>query len=105
MKTCQIPELAGAYAAGATVVDVREPEEYVGGHVPGALLIPLGDLPGRIHEVPRSGPVYVVCASGQRSRSGVELLEQAGFEAISLEGGTNGWIAAGRDYVTGPHSR
>jgi rhodanese-related sulfurtransferase len=105
MKTCDHSELAGAYANGATVVDVREPHEYVRGHVPGAVLIPLGDLPRRTHELPRRGPVYVICGSGRRSLTGASTLEAVGLEAISVDGGTDGWIAAGRPYVTGPRSR
>lgn len=105
MKTCDLSQLAVAYADGATVVDVREPHEYVRGHVPGALLIPLGELPRRTGDVPRRGPVYVICASGKRSRSGAEVLQSAGVEAISVDGGTDGWIADGREYVTGSRSR
>lgn len=103
MKTCTFSHLAGAY--GAVVVDVREPDEYVRGHVPGAVLIPLGQLPHRVNEVPRSGPVYVICASGKRSRTAASVLEAAGIDAISVEGGTDGWISAGREYVTGPGAR
>lgn len=105
MKTCTFAHLAGAYADGAVVVDVREPDEYVRGHVPGAVLIPLGQLPHRVNEVPRSGPVYVICASGKRSRTAASVLEAAGIDAISVEGGTDGWISAGREYVTGPRAR
>lgn len=105
MKTCDYSHLAGAYASGATVVDVREPHEYVQGHVPGAILIPLGDLPGRANELPRREPVYVICASGRRSQTGASILEAAGVDAISVAGGTDGWIADGREYVTGARTR
>lgn len=105
MKTCTFSQLAGACADGATVVDVREPDEYVRGHVPGAVLIPLGQLPHRTNEVPRSSRVFVICASGRRSRTGASVLEAAGIDAISVEGGTDGWIADGREYVTGPRAR
>ena len=101
MKTCTFSQLAGACADGATVVDVREPDEYV----PGAVLIPLGQLPHRTNEVPRSSRVFVICASGRRSRTGASVLEAAGIDAISVEGGTDGWIADGREYVTGPRAR
>jgi rhodanese-related sulfurtransferase len=63
-----IDELAGAVEAGATIVDVREPSEYVTGHVPGAMLIPMGQLPGRVAELDRGSPVYVVCAHGSAPR-------------------------------------
>ena len=105
MKTCTSAHLASAYVDGATVVDVREPDEYIRGHVPGAVLIPLGELERRTVEVPRRGPVYVICASGKRSRTGAGILELAGIDAVSVDGGTDGWIAAGREYVTGPRAR
>src|SRR6266540_106751 len=56
-----------AHRDGATVIDVREPFEYLGGHVPGAALIPMGQLPSRLADLPRDVPVYVICASGNRS--------------------------------------
>ncbi|SDB82559.1 Rhodanese-related sulfurtransferase [Raineyella antarctica] len=105
MKTCDYSHLAGAYATGATLIDVREPHEYEQGHVPGAVLIPLGELTRRTDELPRRGPVYVICASGKRSLSGASILQAAGFDAVSVDGGTSGWIAEGREYVTGPRSR
>lgn len=105
MKTCTASHLAGAFTDGATVLDVREPDEYVRGHVPGAMLIPLGELPRRTSEVPRRGPVYVICASGRRSMAAADILEAAGMEAISVDGGTDEWIAQGHDYVTGPRAR
>ena len=64
-----VRELAAAQRAGALVLDVREPSEYVAGHVPGAKLVPLGSLPDRIGELPRQEPIYVICASGSRSRT------------------------------------
>lgn len=105
MKTCDLSHLSGAYANGATVVDVREPHEYVRGHVPGAVLIPLGELPDRTDELPKRSPVYVICASGKRSRTGAAILEAAGYDAISVDGGTDGWISEGHEYVTGPRMR
>lgn len=55
-------DFAAAHSTGAAqVVDVREPAEYVTGHVPGAVSIPMGQLPGRLGEIDRSKPVFVVC--------------------------------------------
>ena len=58
-------EPAAAQRAGALVLDVREPSEYEGGHVPGAKLVPLGGLPARIDELPRHEPIYL-CDLRQR---------------------------------------
>ncbi|GAA5028627.1 hypothetical protein GCM10023258_24340 [Terrabacter aeriphilus] len=96
-----IDELAAATADGAAVVDVREPGEYVGGHVPGAVLMPMGQLPSRVGELDRHRPVYVICASGNRSRAMSDHLARAGFDARSVDGGTAAWAAAGRPVVAG----
>ena len=96
-----IDELAAAAADGAAVVDVREPGEYVGGHVPGAVLMPMGQLPSRVGELDRRRPVYVICASGNRSRAMSDYLARAGFDARSVDGGTAAWAAAGRPVVAG----
>ncbi len=85
----------------ATVVDVREPGEYVRGHVPGATLVPLAQLPARLAEVERSDRVYVVCASGNRSQVGADVLRAAGYDAVSVAGGTSGWQRGGHPVVAG----
>ena len=95
------PDLAAALTDGAAVLDVREPAEYVQGHVPGARLIPVGQLPARLSEVERGGRVYVVCASGNRSKVGADVLNAAGHDAVSVAGGTTGWLRAGHPVVTG----
>ncbi|EWT03882.1 sulfurtransferase [Intrasporangium chromatireducens Q5-1] len=102
--TATITELAAARADGATVVDVREPGEYVAGHVPGAVLMPMGQLPSRVAELDRSRPVYVICASGNRSRAMADFLGAVGFEARSVDGGTTAWAQSGRPVVTGPRA-
>lgn len=84
----------------AVVVDVREPDEYVEGHVPGALNIPLGQLGARAGEIP-AGDVLAICKSGGRSLQGAEVLAAGGRTASSVAGGTMGWIRGGREVVTG----
>ena len=90
-----------AHAAGAKVLDVRQPDEYQTAHVPGAVLIPLGDLEARQHEVPKADPLYVICASGGRSLAATKALVDAGHKAVSVAGGTNGWIERGGAVVSG----
>jgi rhodanese-related sulfurtransferase len=93
---------ADALEKGAVVIDVREPEEYVEAHIPGVVHIPLGQLGQRLHELPAERPLYVVCAVGSRSMMAATALQnQAGVEAVSVAGGTKGWIASGRDVQTG----
>ncbi len=96
-----IDQLAEAVRGGAAIIDVREPGEYVAGHVPGAVLIPMGQLPGRVAELYQGAPVYVVCASGNRSATMTHFLRNAGFDAYSVASGTSGWARSGRPVVGG----
>jgi len=102
MREIDQPEFVTAHADGAVVVDVREPSEYVAGHVPGARLIPLGRLPEHLSELPRGERIYVVCASGNRSLAAADFLARAGVDAVSVTGGTGAWQRAGRPVVLGP---
>jgi Rhodanese-like domain len=61
---------AEAFASGATILDVRNPDEYETAHVPGAVLIPLPELAARQDEIPHGDPLYVICAGGGRSLTG-----------------------------------
>ncbi len=98
-----IATLAELHHGGIFLLDVRQPDEYVEGHVAGAVLIPLPDLAERLDEVPDSdgGPLYVICAMGGRSRKAAEYLRGTGIDAINIAGGTMGWIDAGGAVVTG----
>ncbi len=96
-----VDELARRLAGGALVVDVREPHEYVGGHVAGAISIPLGTVPDRIEDFRAEGPAYVICQVGARSRQAAEFVAAHGIEAVNVAGGTGEWIASGRDVVAG----
>lgn len=96
-----VEQLKRAQSEGAAVVDVRESEEYAGGHVPGAQLMPLGVVPVRMHELPKDQPVYLVCQGGGRSAQAAELLATAGYDVRSVAGGTNAWISAGNAVETG----
>jgi rhodanese-related sulfurtransferase len=90
-----VDELEGHHAAGAVVIDVREPHEYDEAHVPGALLIPMGEVQERVGDFRQTAPIYLICATGSRSRRVAEFLETQGIEAINVVGGTTAWIDAG----------
>ena len=90
-----VDELKVRLKDGATVFDVREVEEVDEVRVPGGIHIPLQLVPGRLDEIPVDEKFYVICAVGGRSRSAVEFLRTAGFDAVNVSGGTNAWIAAG----------
>ena len=97
-----VAELARLHADGITLVDVREPDEYISGHVPGADLIPLGTVPERLDEVTaHEGTVYVICAMGGRSRKAAEHYIANGVDAVNIAGGTKAWIEAGHPTNSG----
>jgi rhodanese-related sulfurtransferase len=87
---------------GAFILDVREPSEWTQFHIPGATLIPLGDLPNRLTEVPRDRKVVVVCRTGNRSAQGRDILKNAGFANVtSMAGGVTQWQTQGLAIATG----
>jgi rhodanese-related sulfurtransferase len=96
-----VDELAERLANGAVLVDVRQPDEYRSGHVPGAQLIPLADVPGRVGDLPADDPVLVICRSGARSLAAAEFLIASGLDAVNVAGGTLAWVESGRDVVVG----
>jgi phage shock protein E len=82
-----------------TLLDVRTPEEFAAGHVPGARNIPVSDLGARLDELAaaRRGDIVVYCGSGRRAASALRTLQAAGFEhLLHLEGDMQGWNAEGR---------
>jgi rhodanese-related sulfurtransferase/transcriptional regulator with XRE-family HTH domain len=92
------PREAGALVAegGIDIVDVREPHEWAAGHIPGARLVPLGDLRANWEAAGIREKALFVCAKGGRSLTAAQLAEPRGLaEVYTLEGGTDGWAAAG----------
>ncbi len=96
----QVPEVNPTEAyerqqAGALIVDVREPDEWNAGHIPGARLIPLGQLPQRLNELDPAREIVLVCRSGNRSAQATVLLQRAGFTRVAnLAGGMIAWSRA-----------
>lgn len=92
-----------AYAmwrAGDQVLDVRTPDEYASGHVPGALNVPVDRVPFVIEDLP-AGQLLTICSSGNRSLRAAEHLARLGRSALSVRGGTKAWAAAGHRLSTG----
>ena len=78
------------------LIDVREDSEYAEGHIPGAVLIPLGQIPDRLDEIPQDKTVIAVCRSGNRSGQATNFLQQQGFTNVhNMQGGMNAWSQAG----------
>jgi len=79
-------------AQGARLVDVRSPGEFAGGHLPGAVNIPVGEIGSRHGEIgERSKPVVVYCASGMRSASAASTLKGLGFLEVHDLGSIARW--------------
>jgi len=88
------PNWLEEHAREVQIVDVREPEEFNGplGHVPDALLIPLGSLDGKASSLGKAKPIVTVCRSGARSAQATVILAKAGFERVAnLSGGMLRW--------------
>jgi rhodanese-related sulfurtransferase len=78
------------------LLDVREPDEWAAGHIAGATHIPMGELTGRLDEVPKAARVVAVCRSGHRSGMVTNYLAQGGWNVYNLAGGMTAWAANNR---------
>lgn len=101
----QVPAIeVSRVAADALVLDVREPEEWTAGHIPGALHVPMYSVPQHVSLAPDdfSGPrpVVVVCKMGARSAQVTTWLNQNGIEAVNLDGGMLAWATAHRPMIS-----
>src|SRR5438105_10359867 len=100
-------DTAGAAEAisrpGTVVLDVREPDEYEQGALPGAVHLPRGHLESKIETQvgDRSTPIVIHCASGVRSAFAAKTLQDLGYtDVVSMTGGFNKWKDEGREWVT-----
>lgn len=92
MKSITIEQLHETIAV--PLVDVREADEYAAGHVPGAINVPLSSLEEHLDELPE-GSFNVICQLGGRSARAVKALEERGYDATNVEGGTGAWVESG----------
>ena len=96
-----VQEAYNLYQDGVFLLDVRTQGEWDEIHVPNATLVPLDELPNRLSELPKDQEIVVMCRTGNRSRTGRDILTTAGFENVtSMAGGIVNWQAAG--YPTVP---
>ena len=94
-------ERQGKSDDSAYVLDVRSPEEYAGGHVPGAVNIPYDQIASRLAEVPKDKDVVLYCKSGRRAGIAAEVLAGQGYERLQhLEGDIVAWVDKGRPVET-----
>jgi rhodanese-related sulfurtransferase len=92
-----VPDLPAELAADTVLLDVREQDEWDAGHAPNAQHIPMGELAGRLDELPADSEVLVICRSGGRSARVTAFLNANGWDARNVDGGMQSWQAAGRD--------
>lgn len=87
---------------GVVLLDVREDDEWIAGHAPQAIHVPMEQVPHRVKEIAAAfpePPVYVVCRSGMRSAQITAYLVGIGLDAVNVEGGMESWVADGRPLV------
>ena len=101
MREIDVDRLEELIADGVAVIDVREPMEFAEARVPGAVLMPMGQLGTRLGELDKKSPVYLICRSGHRSAVVGEALEAEGFDTVNVVGGTLAWVRAGKPFEQG----
>lgn len=84
------------------ILDVRTPEEFAEGHIPGAVLINLydADFQNKVNALDRSKPILVYCAAGVRSEKASEILKDSGFKKVyHLKNGVKAWSEAKKELI------
>ncbi|KNX38918.1 rhodanese-like domain-containing protein [Luteipulveratus halotolerans] len=94
------PTTPQALSDDAVLLDVREQDEWDAGHAPGAVHIPLSEVPSRLDELPDAEPLPVICRSGGRSGRAVQWLSAQGYDVVNVDGGMKAWDQAGKQVVT-----
>ncbi|HET7388757.1 MAG TPA: rhodanese-like domain-containing protein [Nocardioidaceae bacterium] len=99
VPSVDVSQLPEPLPADLQVLDVREPVEWDHGHIAGARLVPLAQLPERLAEI-SPGRTLVVCKVGGRSAQATAFLTAHGYDAVNLDGGMVDWADAGRPMVS-----
>ena len=103
MSQAALLEHQAKHAEHLFVLDVRSPEEFREGHVPGAVNVPYDQIAARIADVPKDKDVVLYCRSGRRAGIAADVLAANGYTRLShLEGDMPAWIEKGRPVVEGP---
>ncbi len=97
-----IGELKGIVPGGGTVIDVRELDEYIAGHIPMSMNIPLSTIENSIDRFRSESDVYLVCRSGNRSQMVCEYLHDRDIvNVVNVASGILGWVASGGSLTQG----
>jgi rhodanese-related sulfurtransferase len=101
MRPFDVPTVsADTVPDDAVLLDVREPDEWVAGHVEGAVHVPMNAVPAALDRLDRDDQIVVLCKVGSRSARVTAWLNQQGFRASNLDGGLIAWAGAGRPLVS-----
>lgn len=101
VSNIDIPALKNALSSGCTLVDVRTDEEWHGGHISGAVHIPLHEIAGKVNELRAAVRLIFICESGNRSGRAAGMLAESGHPAVeNVLGGMRAWRAAGGEVVS-----
>ena len=73
------------------LIDVRETDEFAGGHIPQAKNVPLSEFGAHVDQLDRTKPIHVICAAGGRSLNASTYLDSLGFDVINVDGGMMSW--------------
>lgn len=96
LGTAEVRRLLDSEGEGVFLLDVRTPGEFRRGHMPGAVLIPMNEVPRRLGEIPGDRKILVVCASGARSAAVARFLDSRGYAWVgNYTEGVSGWARAG----------
>jgi len=99
LPTVTVADLPDPLPDDLVVLDVREPHEWVAGHIQGAVHVPLADVPARVGELDAQARTVVVCHLGGRSARATAWLAAQGHDVVNLDGGMEAWESAGRPVV------
>ncbi|MBN4927420.1 rhodanese-like domain-containing protein [Hoyosella rhizosphaerae] len=99
MHSIPVTSVPDPAADRVVVVDVREQDEWDKGHAPGAVHIPMADIPARLDELDPDDELFIVCRSGGRSFRVIQWLNTVGYDATNVTGGMVAWQKAGRTVV------
>jgi rhodanese-related sulfurtransferase len=107
-KTLSASQASNLFAQGQLqLIDVREPQELAQASIPGALHIPLGQIPSRLDQLDRDLTYAFICRSGTRSAAATRIAAKAGLDAANVRGSMSRWMAGGLPLNTtakGQHS-
>jgi len=95
LRNIDVDEALALAARDALLLDVREDDEWRSGRAPGAVHVPLAELPDHVADLPLDRMIVCVCRSGGRSARAAAFLVEQGFDAVNLDGGMQAWERRG----------